>query len=251
MLGLTDDIRRFVFERYIRPAIDQGRDSITIRAGDVHSMMGLYSRMPAVCSALGGRKSIDLFNQWLRESGYNYRVVLVSVRTPPSGQGANSYYTYKFVKNGEKKQIKPVISQQSPLELLTRDLTSRVKSEDITEEVAREIMSSYLGIPLYKQRLDIYGKFKEFDLVNIEHRVVGDFKRFKYKGPAMAEMSNLVEYIWLMEKLEKYTNTQWRKIIVGAGNRKTFETFARRYNPWLKDLEIYFITPEQRIIKIR
>ena len=56
-------------------------------------------------------------------------------------------------------------------------------------------MSSYLGIPLYKQRLNIYCKFKEFDLVNIEHRIVGDFKRFKYKGPAMAEMSNLVEYV--------------------------------------------------------
>ena len=111
-------------------------------------------------------------------------------------------------------------------------------------------MSSYLGIPLYKQRLDIYGKFKEFDLVNVEYRIVGDFKRFKYKGSAMAEMSNLVEYVWLMEKLEKYTNTQWRKIIVGADNSKTFETFARRYNPWLEDLEIYFITHDQKIIKI-
>ena len=112
-------------------------------------------------------------------------------------------------------------------------------------------MSSYLGIPLYKQRLNIFGKFKEFDLVNIEHRVVGDFKRFKYKGPAMAEMSNLVEYIWLMEKLEKYTNTQWRKIIVGAGNRKTFETFARRYNPWLGDLVIYFIMSDREVIRIK
>ena len=54
-----------------------------------------------------------------------------------------------------------------------------------------------------------------------------------------------------MEKLEKYTNTQGRKIIVGAGNRKTFETFARRYNLWLEDLEINFITLEQKIVKIK
>ena len=49
----------------------------------------------------------------------------------------------------------------------------------------------------------------------------------------------------------KYTRTKWRKIIVGAGNRKTFETFARRYDPWLEDVEIYFINNTGNIIKLR
>mgnify|MGYP000327148167 CR=1 FL=1 len=112
-------------------------------------------------------------------------------------------------------------------------------------------MSKYLGVPFYKEKLNINGKFKEFDLVNVMHRVVGDFKRFKYGGEASAEMSNLAEYVWLMEKLEKYTHMKWRKIIVGAGNIKTFQIFAKRYDQWLEDLEIYFITAQRKVIKIR
>ena len=67
----------------------------------------------------------------------------------------------------------------------------------------------------------------------------------------MAEMSNMIEYIWIMEKLEKYTGARRRKIIVGAGNRKTFETFVRRYNPWLEDVEVYYITQDHKIVKLR
>ena len=61
--------------------------------------------MPAVCNALSSKKSIELFNKWLRELGYNYKVILASVRTPPSGQGANSYYTYKFQKYDPTKDF--------------------------------------------------------------------------------------------------------------------------------------------------
>lgn len=78
-----------------------------------------------------------------------------------------------------------------------------------------------------------------------------DFKHFRYTGPAIAEMSNIVEYIWVMEKLEKYTGSKWRKVIVGAGNKKTFQTFARRHNPWLEDVEIYFIEEDRKVTRLR
>ena len=88
-------------------------------------------------------------------------------------------------------------------------------------------------------------------MVSIVHKVIGGFKYLQYKGSAEAEMSNLAGYVWLMEKLEKYTGTKWRKVIVGAGNRKIFEAFARRYNPWLEDIEIYYITPSCQVVRIR
>ena len=249
-MGLVDDIRRHVFYHYIKPAIDEGRKSITLRAGVIHSELNLRNRVPAVCNALGSNKSIEIYNKWLRDLGYSIRIKLSAIKTPPSGMGANSYYTYSFIH--EK------IDEGNSLVRATQPYTQGTKSsgdtcgyEEITEDVAREIMSLELGVPLHKEKIDIYGKPKEFDLVNVRHRIVGDFKRFSYKGHAEAEMSNLAEYVWLMEKLEKYTGDKWRKIIVGAGNEKTFRNFARRYNPWLEDVEIYFITPRRKVVRIR
>lgn len=51
-MGLNEQIREYVCENYIKPARQRGETEIRIRAGDVHSKMGLISRIPAVCSAL-------------------------------------------------------------------------------------------------------------------------------------------------------------------------------------------------------
>jgi len=252
-LGLVDDIRRHVFHHHIKPAIDRGQKSITLRAGDIHSELHLHNRVPAVCNAMGSKKSIEIFNKWLRDLGYSIRIELSAIDTPPSGLGANSYYTYSFIHEKIDKRNSLVLAMQPYIQGIASSGDAREKHryEEITEDDAREIMSLELGVPLYKEKIDIYGKPKEFDLVNIGHRIVGDFKHFRYKGSAEAEMSNLAEYVWLMEKLEKYTSVKWRKIIVGAGNENTFERFARRYDPWLEDVEIYFITPRRKVIRIR
>jgi hypothetical protein len=52
----ADRIRQFALDRYIVPARTRHDAEIVIRAGDVRRDMGLVSAMPAVCSALGGRK---------------------------------------------------------------------------------------------------------------------------------------------------------------------------------------------------
>lgn len=49
---LADQIRDFVHRRFLEPARRAARNEVRIRAGDVHSDMGLVSRMPAVCGAL-------------------------------------------------------------------------------------------------------------------------------------------------------------------------------------------------------
>ncbi len=125
--------------------------------------------------------------------------------------------------------------------------------ERISHEKAAEIMSGFLGIPLAcKQKLEIYGKEKNFDMVNTEHRIVGDLKRFEHKGTSpTAQKDNVSAYIWLMEKLEASTGEKWRKIIVGWGYRKFFEDYARNYGSWIGNVEICFIDSEEKVHKIR
>jgi hypothetical protein len=54
-----------------------------------------------------------------------------------------------------------------------------------------------------------------------------------------------------MEKLEESSGSKWRKIIVGSGNKKTFEEYAKHYHPWLSNVEIYFVNDEGEVQKIR
>jgi hypothetical protein len=56
----ADRIRQFVRDRYVAPARIDGRAQITIRAGDVHRAMGLVQAMPAVCSAIGSKKFVEI-----------------------------------------------------------------------------------------------------------------------------------------------------------------------------------------------
>lgn len=77
---LADQIRKFVFTKYVIPARHHCAPTVTVRAGDIHSEMGLSSRMPAVCGAIGTKKFEE-----------EYHVRLVSREGPT--QGANVYFT--------------------------------------------------------------------------------------------------------------------------------------------------------------
>ena len=63
----ADRIREFVLQRRLVPARSAGRTEVTVRAGDVHRDMRLSSAMPAVCSALGGRKFEEYAKVRLRD----------------------------------------------------------------------------------------------------------------------------------------------------------------------------------------
>ena len=52
----ADRIRAFAIRKFFSPARSAGRSQVTIKAGDVHRMMGLNNAYPAVCSALRGNK---------------------------------------------------------------------------------------------------------------------------------------------------------------------------------------------------
>lgn len=79
---ISDDIREFVYERYIKTARESGQITITVRAGDVHKQMGLKNRLPAVCSAIGTQKFQD-----------EYKVKLLKREGPSNG--ANMFFTFE------------------------------------------------------------------------------------------------------------------------------------------------------------
>lgn len=55
-MTLADSIRQYARDRMVTPCRDAGVHGFSIRAGDLHSAMGLKARVPAVCAALGSRK---------------------------------------------------------------------------------------------------------------------------------------------------------------------------------------------------
>jgi len=81
--SLADQIREYARLRYIQPARTRGDAQVTVRAGDVHRDMGLQSRMPAVCGALGSMKFTDECQ------------VEIADRQGPQ-QGANVYFVYRL-----------------------------------------------------------------------------------------------------------------------------------------------------------
>ena len=78
----ADRIRQFAIDHYVAPKA-QGRPEITIRAGDVHREMGLSNALPAVCSAIGGKKFASLACVALRD------------RSGPEN-GANVYFCFRL-----------------------------------------------------------------------------------------------------------------------------------------------------------
>jgi hypothetical protein len=82
-MGLADDIRNFVFEKYIKPARESGASIVTIRAGDINEEMGLKGKLPSVCGALGTKKFLNQHNLNLES------------REGPSCR-ADVFFTYKL-----------------------------------------------------------------------------------------------------------------------------------------------------------
>lgn len=80
---LADRIRKYVLDRKIKPARNQGVTSITIIAGEIHSDMGLKNRMPAVCGALDADKFLD------------YAQVKLILRTGPK-QGSTAKWVFSL-----------------------------------------------------------------------------------------------------------------------------------------------------------
>ncbi len=80
----SDQIRKYTREKYIEPAVANGKREIQVRAGDVHKALALRNRVPVVCQALESKT-------FLRENN----LVLESKEGPPSGLSTSVVFTYR------------------------------------------------------------------------------------------------------------------------------------------------------------
>lgn len=156
-MTLADRIRDFAFQRYNLPAVKEGK-KVVVRSGDVHRAMGLVSQMPSVVNALRSRKTVAYFEERLRKAGYKVGVGIVALRTLPSGYGINAYFKYVFLLESPLPPPPPPPSKA--LDKVPEKGAGTGRQQRITENLARELMSEYLGVRLYKARLDINGKTK-------------------------------------------------------------------------------------------
>ena len=96
-MTLADRIRRFVLSNYVEPARRQGREQITVVAGEVHRQMNLMNRVPAVVGALKSRRFEEMAGvKLLRIEGRcpstTCRFVLRVLRPPPGSAPPESAY---------------------------------------------------------------------------------------------------------------------------------------------------------------
>lgn len=85
MPGLSEAVRDYVLNSYIRSARERGEETIRINAGDVHRSLRWVNRVPSVCTTLGSQR-------FQRETGLE----LIERKGPPSGFGTRAEFTYRI-----------------------------------------------------------------------------------------------------------------------------------------------------------
>ena len=122
------------------------------------------------------------------------------------------------------------------------------------ENIARKLIQTELETILNSGKININGKTKDFDLLNIDEKIVGDIKHYKMTSGGnnpSAKFSVLNEYAWLMQKLEQFDNQKWKKIFVIGQDRKVVEKYISTFDLWLDDIEIYFCDSDSTLEKMR
>ena len=118
------------------------------------------------------------------------------------------------------------------------------------ENEARAFMEQSLGMELQEIAVDINGKRKKFDLVNIQNKVVGDVKHYRNTSGGnnpSAKRSTLNEYIWLLQKMP----SEWKKFIVIGEDLEMARKYVRDYEPWLDGVNIVYYERSGKVIWLR
>ena len=122
------------------------------------------------------------------------------------------------------------------------------------EKKARRAIEEELEMELPGGKVNINGKYKNFDLVNSQKKVVGDVKNIKTTSGGnrpSAKLSNLNEYVWLMQLLEQFDGSKWKKLFVVGEDLEMIKKYVTEFEKWLGDIEFYYYSEETGIKKIR
>lgn len=87
--------------------------------------------------------------------------------------------------------------------------------------------------------VNIKGKYKKFDFIDPEKKIVGDAKYYSFtatgKRPS-AKISTLNEYVWILQKLP----SDWKKFIVIGVDRILVEKYVNEFKPWIDGVTIFY-----------
>ena len=122
------------------------------------------------------------------------------------------------------------------------------------ENIGRRALENELDTILTSGKININGKIKSFDLLNIDENIVGDVKYYKMTSGGndpSAKFSNLNEYSYLMQKLERYQKQKWQKILVIGEDQTMVTKYISRFDAWLDDIIIYFCDAKGKLSKMR
>ena len=122
------------------------------------------------------------------------------------------------------------------------------------EEKARRAIEEELKMELPGGKVNINGKYKNFDLVNSQKKVVGDVKHYKATSGGnrpSAKFSILNEYVWLMQLLEQFDGSKWKKLFVVGEDLEMIKKYITEFEKWLGDIEFYYYSEGTGIKKIR
>ena len=122
------------------------------------------------------------------------------------------------------------------------------------EEKARRAIEEELKMELPGGKVNINGKYKNFDLVNSQKKVGGDVKHYKTTSGGnrpSAKFSILNEYVWLMQLLEQFDGSKWKKLFVVGEDLEMIKKYITEFEKWLGDIEFYYYSEETGIKKIR
>jgi len=108
------------------------------------------------------------------------------------------------------------------------------------EELARSVMSAYLGVPLVSGQVP--GVPKEFDMVSPDGEIVGDAKYYVLvRGERLppAKFSIIAEHVWLLEKTGAST-----MFLVFGNQREVPVLWLERYGDLVSGVDFYFLTDD-------
>jgi len=125
---------------------------------------------------------------------------------------------------------------------LERETVLFVRREQVTEhrkfeDLAREVMSNFFGVPLHKGRKECWPK--EFDMVSPDYKIVGDAKYYSMvRGEKIppAKFSIIAEHVWMLEKIDADI-----KFLVFGNDKRVPVEWLKRYGHLVEDVVFYFI----------
>ena len=138
------------------------------------------------------------------------------------------------------------LSDKPKMKMATAQTTGELSPKQF-EMLAQQKFAVELNTPLLPGKIE--GVNKEWDMLSPDSQVVGDAKYYtmvRGKGNPAAKHSTISEHVWLLEKTRARI-----KFLVFGNQREVPETWLRKYEDLVSDVQFYFLDDEGKITRLK